>query len=43
MDGIVLGWWKLEAKFIFDILELLYCCVDLWVGVIVLLSMFLQP
>jgi hypothetical protein len=40
MDGVILGWWKLETNFVSDILELLYCCVDLWVGAIVA---FLQP
>jgi hypothetical protein len=29
MDGVILGWWKLETKFLYDILELLCCCVDL--------------
>ena len=43
MDGVIFGWWKLETKFVSDILELLYCHVDLWAGAIVLLSLFIQP
>ena len=29
LDGVIFGWWKLETKFVSDILELLYYCVDL--------------
>ncbi|KAG6753584.1 hypothetical protein POTOM_041563 [Populus tomentosa] len=31
---VIFGWWKLETKFVSDILELLYYCVDLGLSIL---------